>query len=182
MKNLRRFMSRITKLNLVILFLLQSYHAAIGAPDYPFEGLLPRTETIFIGHITKQSQQNVTFEISEVLRGQTPQKTMMFEFSGVDDRRLPESGSSFLVISQGDNHFGKPKAVISLGQVLKGQAGYCGWVAFPLRVVDDSQYLDLIYTRVGQKPDEKPARLTLEKARILIQQVLFQPDLHGKGV
>ncbi len=175
-------MNRIVKVSLVIFLLLQPYYAANTAPDYSFEGLLPRAQTIFIGHITKYSQPGLTFEIDEVLRGTMPQKTVALGFTGLDDLRLSGvPGSSYLVISQGDNHFGKPKAVVSLGQPLKGQAGFCGWIAFPLRRRVDNYCLDLIYTRLGQKPVENPARLMLEMARALILQVPFKADLHDNG-
>ena len=175
-------MNLTAKLSIVVFLLLQPYHGANAAPDYPFEELLPRAETIFIGRITNHSEQAVTFEICELLRGHTEQKTITLRFYSLDDKRLPEAGSSYLVISQGDNHFGKPEAIVSLGQVLKGQAGYIGWIALPMKADDNSPYLDLIHTRVGQKPSGNPARLTLEKARELIQQIPYKPDLHGNGV
>ena len=175
-------MIRVARMSFVILLLLQPYYAAKAAPAYPFERLLPRAETIFIGRIINHSAQDVTFEIDEALRGRADRPALTFGFSSLDARRLPTAGSSYLVISQGDNHFGKPKAVVSLGQVLKGQAGYCGWIAFPIREDGDSPYLDLVRTSIGQKPDENPAGLRLDKARALIRQVPYKPDLHGNGV
>jgi hypothetical protein len=175
-------MIRVAGMSLVLLLILQPYYAANAAPAYPFEGLLPRAETVFIGRITKHAERDVTFEVVEALRGRADQPTLTFGFSGLDDRRLPTAASSYLVISQGDNHFGKPKAIVSLGQALKGQAGYCGWIAFPIRVDGRAPYLDLINTSVGRKPGEKPARLTLDAARELTQQVTYSPDLQGNGV
>jgi hypothetical protein len=175
-------MIHVAKMSVVIFLLLQSYYATKAAPAYPFEELLPRAETIFIGRVINRSEQDVTFEIVEELRGPAGQPTLMVGFSGLDDRSLPTAGYSYLIISQGDDHFGKPNAIVSLGQVLKGQAGYCGWIAFPIREDGDSPYLDLIHTSIGQKPGENPARLTLDKARALIQQVPYKPDLHSNGV
>lgn len=174
---------RFAKLSLVIVLLLTPHHVAHAALSYPFEGLLPRAETVFIGRVTSHTTQDITFEITQALRGGTGQKTLTFLYSGYDDRRLSEVNTPFLVISQGDNHFGKPKSVVSLGQPLKGQAGYCGWIVFPIRANGDGLYLDLIYTLVGQKPGgEKPERLTLDKAKSLIQGSPYRPDLHGNGV
>src|SRR5215216_7693259 len=102
-------MIRVARLSFVILLLLQPYYAAQAAPAYPFERLLPRAETIFIGRLINHSAHDVTFEIVEALRGHADQPTLTFGFSSLDDRRLPTAGSSYLVISQGDNHFGKPK-------------------------------------------------------------------------
>ena len=175
-------MIRVAGISLVLFLLLQPCDAVNAAPAYPFEGLLPRAEIVFIGRITKHSERDVTFDIVEALRGRADQPTLTFGFSSLDDRRLPTAASSYLVISQGDNHFDKPEAIVSLGQALKGQAGYCGWIAFPIRVDGDAPYLDLIHTSIGRKPGEKPARLTLDKARALTQQVPYRPDLHGKGV
>jgi len=175
-------MRRIAKMSFVIFLLLTSHYVANASPDYPFEGLLPRAENIFIGRITNHSEKDLTFEMIETLRGHGEQITLTFGFYSHDDRGLPAAGSSYLLISQGDSHLGKPEAVVSLGQVLKGQAGYCGWIMFPIKRDEGLTYLDLIHTRVGQMPGEKPARLTLDKARTLIQQIPYKPDLHGNGV
>jgi len=155
---------------------------ANAALPYPFEGLLPRAETVFIGRVTSHTARDITFEITQALRGGTGQKRLTFLYSGYDDRRLSEVNTPCLVISQGDNHFGKPKSIVSLGQHVKGQAGYCGWIVFPIRTNGAVPYLDLIDTRVGQKPGEKPARLTLDKAKTLIHGNPYRPDLHGNGV
>jgi hypothetical protein len=176
------WISRLAKLSLLIFLLLTSYHVTNAALPYPFEGLLPRAETVFIGRIKSHTAQNVTFEIMETLRGGLTQNTLTLRYSGYDDRKLSEVSTPCLVISQGDNHFGKPESIVSLGQYVKGQAGYCGWIAFPIRSDGDVLYLDLIDTRVGQKPGEKPARLTLDEAKILIQGYPYRPDLHGNGV
>jgi hypothetical protein len=153
-----------------------------ASPDYLFEWLLPRAETAFIGRITRHTEQDVSLEITERLRGDIRQNTLTFRYSAYDDRRLPELDTPFLVISQGDNYFGKPQSRISLGQHVKGQAGYCGWIAFPLRVDRGVLYLDLIRTLAGQEHTENPARLTLSKARTLIQRIPYKPDLNDSGL
>jgi hypothetical protein len=175
-------LSRLAKLSFTILLLLAPSQAVGASMPYSFEALLPRAETAFIGRVTGHSAQDITFEITEALRGGTAQKTLTFRYSGYDDRRLAKASTVFLVISQGDNHFGKPEPVVSLGQLVKGQAGYRGWIAFPIRANGAVIYLDLICTRAGQKPGEKPARLTLDRAKTLIQENPYRPDLHGKGV
>jgi hypothetical protein len=173
---------RIASMSLVIFLLLITHYVANASPNYPFEGLLPRAETIFIGRKTNHSEKDFTLEIIETLRGHTEQTTLTFGFSSHDDSGLSAAGSSYLVISQGDTHFGNSAAIVSFGQVLKGQAGYCGWIAFPIKRDRGLTYLDLIHTRVGQKRGEKPARLTLNRARALIQQIPYKPDSHCKGV
>jgi hypothetical protein len=175
-------MNHISRVIFAIVLLFQFSLVVRASTDYPFEGLLPRAETVFIGRIKSHSEQDVTFEITETLRGGTAQNTLTFRYSGYDDRRLSEVSTPCLVISQGDNHFGKPESIVSLGQYVKGQAGYCGWIAFPIRPDGDVLYLDLIRTLAGQKPGENPTRLTLDKARTLIQQVPYRGNLHGNGV
>ena len=175
-------MNRIARTSFVIILLLLINYKAHASPDYPFEGLLPRAETIFIGRVITHTDQDVTFQVVELLRGHADQANSLFRYSGFDDRRLSEVTVPCLVISQGDNHFGKPDAIVSLGQYVKGQAGYRGWIAFPIRMDGDRTYVEFAYTRVRQKPGEKPARLTMAEARTLIRQVPYKPDLHGNGV
>lgn len=164
-------MRQAAKMCFVIFLLFQPCLAInIFSPAYSFEGLLPRAETIFIGRLGNHSEKEAAFEILEVLRGQADQAPPTFGFSGYGDQRLTAAGQSYLIISQGDKHFGKPKAIISVGQVLKGQAGYCGWIAFPLKKDGNSIYLDLI----GQKPGTNPARLTLDKAKVLAQRIPYK--------
>ena len=159
------------------IFVLSSF-AVKASPDYTFEGLLPRAETVFIGRITSRSDKDVTLEVTENLRGGSAQRAFTFRY---DDRRLSGVNDPLLVISQGDNHFGKPQSRISLGQYPKGQAGYCGWIAFPLRTDQGVVYLDLIRTLGDQKEGATRVRLTLAKARTLIGQTPYKPDLNGNG-
>jgi hypothetical protein len=158
-----------------------SCSAAKASPDYTFEGLLPRAENVFIGRVTSHSEQDVTLEVTENLRGGSAQRALTFRYSGYDDRRLSGVNDPFLVISQGDNHFGKPQSQISLGQYPKGQAGYCGWIAFPLRTDQGVVFLDLIRTLADQKEGATRVRLTLAKARTLIGQIPYRPNLNGNG-
>jgi hypothetical protein len=175
-------MNHISRALFIIVLLFQFSFVVRASLPYPFEGLLPRAETVFIGRIKNHTEQDVTFEITEKLRGGTAPKTLSFHYSGYDDRRLSDVSVPCLVMSQGDDHFGKPEPIVSLGQKVKGQAGYRGWIAFPIRTDGDVIYLDLISTLAGQKPGDKPARLTLGKARTLIHEVPYKPNLNGSGV
>ena len=85
---------------------------------------------------------------------------------------------TWLVISQGHNHFGKPKQIMSLGPQLDGQSGYRGWIAFPIREDGDELRLDHVYTFVDHKAGEPLTRLTLRKAKVLIDQFLYKPNLN----
>jgi hypothetical protein len=170
------------RLSLIIIAVLQLALITSAAPAYSFERLLPRAETIFLGRTISRSDDGVTFQVAEVLRGRIEGHEPTFGYHLHAVNSWPSDTSLFLVISQGDNHFGQPKQVISLGQPLKGQAGYCGWIAFPMKGDGNQLYLDRVQSFMTQKPTTNPGRLTLEEARMFIEKFLYRPNLHGGGV
>src|SRR2546430_600275 len=98
-------MNHISRVLFAIVLLSQFSFVVRASTAYTFEGLLPRAETVFIGRIKSHTKQDVTVEITEMLRGTTAQKTFTFRYSGYDDKRLSDVTVPCVVISQGDNHF-----------------------------------------------------------------------------
>ena len=122
---------------LLIALMLFSSVGLRASPDYPFEGLLPRAKVIFTGRILTHDDLHVTFAVSESLRGQT-ETHLTFGYSSITDKALASVSNEFLVLSQGDDYWGKPEPVVSLGQQVKGQVSYLGWIAFPCERVNSS--------------------------------------------
>jgi len=73
------------------------------------------------------------------------------------------------VLSQGDDYWGKPVAVVSLGQKVKGQISYLGWIAFPIKTIQGTLSVDLVRTVV----DHKGSILSLERAKTLIKELPY---------
>lgn len=172
-------MRRIVRSTLPAILLLQFLASGVrsAAPAPPFEEYLLRAETIFIGRIASRTDKEVSFEVIEFLRGHTDQTNL--RWYAIDKEGYVSTESpTWLVISQSDNHFGKPKQIMSLGPQLDGQYSYRGWIAFPIREYGDKLYLDHVYTFVDQKAGEPLVKLTLNKAKVLIEQFLYKPNLN----
>lgn len=170
-------MIKIVRFTLVVLLLVQFPAIDVtAAPDPPFEAYLLRAETIFIGRIADRNNKEVAFEVTELLRGRSKAAINIRRYA-IDNEGFVSKGSQiWLVISQGDNHFGKPKQVMSLGPQLDGQCCYRGWIAFPIREDSEGAYVDHVFTFVDWKPGETLAKMTLHKAKMLIQQFSYKPD------
>jgi hypothetical protein len=99
-------MIKIVRLTLLVSLLkFLALGATSAAPAPPFEWYLLRAETVFIGRIADRTDKDVSFEVIELLRGQGSEHLRRY----VIDKEgfvLKES-PTWLVISQGDNHFGK---------------------------------------------------------------------------
>ncbi len=156
---------------LLIALTLFSSVSLRASPDYPFEGLLPRAKVIFTGRILTHDDLHVTFAVSESLRGQTETR-LTFGYSSIDDKALASASDEFLVLSQGDDYWGKPAPVVTLGQKVKGQISYLGWIAFPIKIIQGKLSVDLLRTVV----DHKRSILSLERARALIQEIPYKGE------
>ena len=156
---------------LLIALTLFSSVSLRASPDYPFEGLLPRAKVIFMGRVLTHDDSHVTFAVSESLRGQTETR-LSFGYSSIDDRALASASEEFLVLSQGDDYWGKPAPLISLGQKVKGQTSYLGWIAFPIKNIQSKLSVDLVRTMI----DHKSTILLLERAKTLIQEIPYKGE------
>jgi hypothetical protein len=163
---------------LVILLQLLAAGATSAAPAPPLESYLLRAETVFIGCIVDRTDKDVSFEVVELLRSQAREANSLRRYAIDKEGFVMKESPTWLVISQGDNHFGKPKQIMSLGPQLDGQSSYRGWIAFPIREDGDEPRLDQVYTFVDHKAGEPLMRLTLRKARVLIDQFRYKPNLH----
>lgn len=159
-----------------LLCLLSVSQIAIAAPPYPLEGLLPRAETVFIGAVTKQNDKKVGFTVCQRLRGENKNEFTL-ELAGISSQIRLEPNSRYFVISQGDNHSGKPEPIVTLGQRLIGQAGYCGWIMFPIKNNGEETYLEHIASHSG---DGRWTLVTLDQAKTIVGQIPYDPDIHGK--
>lgn len=110
----------------ILVFSALAPDTALSAPAYPLESLLERAENVFIVRVSSRTHTRVTFEVTEVLRGDKL-KSLTLSHSPYDDE-FPKEPRSLLLFSQGDDYWGKPKPLLSIGQPTKGQASYCGWI------------------------------------------------------
>lgn len=163
---------------LVILLHLVASGVTSAAPAPPLEWYLLRAETVFIGCIADRTDKDVSFQVIELLRGQAKQANNLRRYAIDKEGFVTKESPTWLVISQGDNHFGKPNPLMSLGPQLDGQSGYRGWIAFPIREDGVEPRLDHVYTFVDHKAGEPLMSLTLRKAKVLIDQFLYKPNLN----
>jgi hypothetical protein len=122
------------------LLVLVAAAPAGASPPYPLEDLLRRAETVFVARrlpadelAARESKvasrrREVVLEQRALVRGRLPDAPLRFTLE--PDSQLP--AGDYVVISQGDDHFGPPTHAIRLGQRIEGQAGYRGWIAFPV--------------------------------------------------
>jgi hypothetical protein len=121
-----------------------------------------------MGRVLTHDDSHVTFAVSESLRGQTETR-LTFGYASITDKALASASNEFLVLSQGDDYWGKPAQVVSLGQKVKGQISYLGWIAFPLKTIQGKLSVDVVRTMV----DHKGSILSLERAKTLIQEIPY---------
>jgi hypothetical protein len=112
----------------VILAVCAMSAVAVASPAYPFDELLRRSETVFIGELGKHDATSVTFTVKQTLRGQPSAR---FDFDPVNGE-LPSGVTEYVVISQGDDVGGKPTARATLGQGTVGQVSFRGWIVLPV--------------------------------------------------
>jgi hypothetical protein len=115
-------------LTVFLLFALAG--VASASPPYPFSGLLARAKTVFLGHVEFSDGGRLVIDVDTVLRGKPPEPVhLVYENGG---GMLPKDAKKLVVISQGGDSHGKQTDHYSVGQEMDGQAGYCGWIVFPV--------------------------------------------------
>jgi len=92
------------------------------------------------------------------------------------DRPEIQLGALFLVLSQGDNYWGRPELVISYLQFTKGQASYCGWLMYPLSKTGGDGVVALLHS----SKLENNIPLTLNRVREAVREEGYNPNLYGK--
>jgi hypothetical protein len=113
---------------LALTVLVIAARPALGAPPYPLDGLLRRARVVFIGAASAEKGA-ITFTPTKVLRG-TPPRPARFQTDGEPELARVDR---FLVLSQGDDHYGPPTSHAALGQPLDGQASYTGWIVLAIQ-------------------------------------------------
>lgn len=183
---------------LALLLLSPPHNLTEAAPAYSLEGLLKRAEFVYVGRLSEMSQEKqpamlstgrgwrhisdrkIHLEVVEVLRGSNDDIKGKFGLLGLSsearDDRESKLGALFLVLSQGDNYWGRPEPVIALGQPTMGQASYCGWLMFPLSKTDG----DGIVAMLKSSKLENGGPLTLNRVREAVAETRYNPDLYGK--
>lgn len=151
--------------------------ASVAAGAFPMESLLERAEYVYVGAISRSASNLVTIEIREALRGNTNNIPKMFEWQGEWQIPPPTDGTVCLVISQGDDRFGKPKPVMSFGQGSLGQCCYTGWMLNPIKKGDSSEIVEHAFS-ISQKAPW--GSLTVEQVQKLVRETNYKPDIRRK--
>jgi hypothetical protein len=152
-----------------------------AAPDPPFEDLLLRAKNVLVAQVilTSSDQRTVSFQPVTVLRG-----NMTEEFSlSVESYIIFKKGSQWLLLSQGDNRYGEPRAV--LGRTMEGQQVWRGWIPLPLSRVGERTYAAAIFSICDgppfwdiQSPSDGPS-LELSRIKRLVQRFPYNPSING---
>ena len=165
-----------------------------AAPAYSLEGLLKRAEIVYVGRASELSlekqpamlstgaggshiyDRKIQLEVVEVLRGNKGDIKENYGQLGLGDRLEIQLGALFLVLSQGDNYWGRPETVISYLQLTKGQASYCGWLMYPLSKTGG----DGVVASLHSSKLENNIPLTLNRVREAVREEGYNPNLYGK--
>ncbi len=173
----------VAKILLMLAAITSSCTTATAAPAYPFDGLLLRARTVFVGSIVQLTKHggklHVSFRVDDVLRG-----NKAFIPDRIPIARNNEPGldadwwadTQYVVISQGDAIRGEPLPSLRFDQGTLGQAGYRGWIAFRLlpRTKNREPTLKGAFEYVGRKRQD----LTISRARELVKEGM-QTDEKG---
>ncbi|MBO0859753.1 MAG: hypothetical protein J2P21_15085 [Chloracidobacterium sp.] len=175
-------------LTLLLLLSTPRNHAE-ASPDYSLEELLKRAEIVYVGRVSELSlekqpamlsigaggsyisDKKIQLEIVEVLRGNKGDIKGNYGLLGFGGRTEIQLGALFLVLSQGDNYLGRPEPIISYLQLKAGQAGYCGWLMYPLSKSGGDGVVALLHS---SKLDSK-IPLTLNRVREAIKEEGYNP-------
>ena len=116
---------------------------AAASPPWALTSLMRRAETVALVIIDTRDPHGITLHAKTVYRGTITQDALQ-----IDRATLPNGAYVFVALSQGDKPSGPPTDEVRVGQGGVGQAGYRGWLLFPLghehgHAVIDSQWLSM---------------------------------------
>jgi hypothetical protein len=116
-------------MTVIRIFLLLFCTAAIafGAPAYRLEELLPRAKYVVVVAITSRTSTTATFQVLQIWRGDDIPKKLVLSHTHAENE-FPKDTDRLLLFSQGDDFHGPPMAEFRIGQPIKGQASYRGWI------------------------------------------------------
>ena len=157
-----------------ILFIVCSFHAGLAAPCPPLENDLVRAKTIYIGRLISHDDENaLSFEVTSVLRGKADEKTILTR----EECPKMTGGALYLLISQGDNRYGKPRNVV--GRPMECQGVWCGWLILPVATVNNQQFVERIYSFVNGEPySDGSGGLKMERVISLIEKFPYNPHVN----
>ncbi len=166
----------------VPIFLLVFQMTGLAAPDPPFEDLLLRAKNVLIAEVLSTNisteHRTVSFHVVDVLRGHSTREfTLPFE-TYADFKK----GSQWLLLSQGDNHYGEPRNI--LDRPMDGQGAWCGWTYLPLLTIGNKTYAGWSFSSCDGDPicdiQSRTDGGCLELSRIkrLIRRFPYNPDVN----
>ena len=122
------------------------------------------------------SDGKIRLEIVEVLRGSKGDINGNYGLFGSGDSAEIQPGALFLVLSQGDNYWGRPKQIMSFRQLLEAQASYCGWLMYSLSNAGGDGVIAFLHS----SKLENNVPLTLNRVKEAVGETRYNPDLYGK--
>jgi hypothetical protein len=154
--------------------------SCFAAPAPPLEGDLSRAETVLIGRlISKPDATHFIFQVGTVLRGRAEATmTLAFDEGGAD----ASVGSLCLLVSQGDDHYGRPRPVV--GRPMDSQGAWRGWLELPISTADGHQFVETVYSFADGQPFSDGSlaspKLSIERVKSLIDRYPYNPCIHDK--
>jgi len=144
----------------VLLVVTSLVDTGFGALDYPLRELLKRAETVLVVRMSSRTDKNAVFEVAHVLRGDPKLQKFSLSRKPHSGLGLPDHTRGLLLFSQGDNYRGEPKGSYQVGQSVKAQRIYRGWI---------------LMDGPGESKEE------LDRLKELVKENPYKPDLHGKS-
>ncbi len=173
--------TNLVKSLLLLCIVVCAASSAISAPPYPFHGLLERSHTVFVGSIHQVTKDggklHLSFQVDEILRGKKESIPDRIAITKGDEQSLDRdwwADTQYVVISQGDAHFGEALPHIEFHQRIEGQAGWRGWIAFRVVAGEKDKEPTLKHTR--QRVNHKLQGLTISQARELVKQGIHKDE------
>lgn len=181
--NVKPLLSRFWLRSIRCLFLLVCCRSLSQAAIFSFSDELVRAEFVFIGHIVSHADGTVTFKPAEVLRGAQTADLTLSERTLED---LDGYGVDYLLVSQGDDRYGKPLPVPDFLRGLKGQGVWRGWLAYPIVKVGERQFVRCGMAFLDGKPLQEYVQgvrfpgLYMEQVKLLLQRIPYNPHVNEK--
>jgi hypothetical protein len=122
--------------------------SAFASKAGPFAGLLGRAETVALVTLSGHDATSATFTLDKLYRGAFAAKQMLRLGPTTTPPTIPETlpagVTHFVAISQGDDRR-PPTDILEVGQGIKGQAGFQGWIIYPVRHIHGQDVIDPKY-------------------------------------
>ncbi|HSI11552.1 MAG TPA: hypothetical protein VK961_05885, partial [Chthoniobacter sp.] len=112
-----------------------------------FDGDLVRAEVVFVGRIVSQKGDKVTLRPTRVLRGRQIKDLVL---SGWEGFNKEGAKVDYLLMSQGDDAFGKPEPTAM--RPPRGQMVWRGWVAYAILKDGEKEIVSWALGYLDEKP------------------------------